>query len=1048
MKKSLVLIMCLLLMVALVACKKEKGDDDSTNDTTDTQVSESTNNEEDSSTTSGGNDTTTSGDTETTTEEQTTALCEHPLSDEILATPNGHYHVPECEHDDLILDLQAHTGLEDGVCDVCEYSVEDLISDITDPKNVELLKNSVAKFTDGETVIDIICNYGNGFLYMTNTLTNTSEEGSYTVSTADSVHLLENGNILYLQKSGDEVTRINNASADNMLGYNFSFDFYENIMLDNSTIGAENLLYAFYQHAKTVKNAEIGWGKISFVFGDQYSAKSVDITYEVSDKGTLKSMTIAANTYYGGEDKYTISDDGIITIVENATPTSYSTLVIEQLIGDRDDVRSEYDLDKMLLKAYELELDGTKCGNTINFTEGDYKKLNVIEADPSSADYKIDNIRFTITDENGKETSNIDVWGGKDGTVSVLVKEEGNYVLTLKTLITEKTYTISVSKLLPTSLTAMTTGGVEFTSKDLTIGKSCEFIAKAQSDYADAKFTATLPEGTEGATLTVLDTADGYSFVAEKEGTYVVTLTSVADANVTTTITFNVKNPDNTGFKAWTLTSGKYTGKDSWGDDVIVTIEATDETSGTYTVKSGWGTDSYTYVIEDKKITSIKTGGFGSFKLYFDADGIMYATDGADIVTLTAEGGSATSGTLATGTYVGKDSWGEDVIVTVEATDGTSGTYTIVSYWGTETYTYVIENGDITSTHSSGSISYYTLHMYADGSLYVTDRAEQITVTAGSVSGDPSSEMPTGKFEGDIANADGDIVSAELEITDDGYILINMGDTQLEFMINGYEDNVFDVTNMNDTAYDGYKFSYDPSWNMIIVETYNEQLAMNTEIGSFTLSEGEDGGDEGGDEGGDSNAYLDGVYTGTATLIGEEETVVTDVTLDASWGMFGSFQLTIGAKTITYNYEITNAYWGTMTVTPVGEAPWDLMFTWDSFTDTVSILQKHPLTGMYTEIAYVTKGGSSNTDICGTWQTEDGDFTLKFFDDGSAFISCVSTGESAELSWSSDSDGFVYFNEQDQINVGGFAAWNAQLDEDGLTTYKTNYTVLTFYKVQ
>lgn len=1032
MKKSLVLIMCLLLMVALVACKKGKGDDSSTNDATDTQVSESTGNEEDSTTTSGG-DTTTDGTTDTTTEEPTTAPCEHPLSDEIVATPNGHYHVPECEHDDLILDLQDHTGLEDGVCDVCEYSVEDLIGDITDPKNIDLLKNSVAKYTSDETVIDIICNYGNGFLYMTNTLTYTSEEGSYSVATADSVHLLENGKILYLQKTGDEVTRLVNARADNMLGYNFSFDFYENIMLDNPTIGAENLLYAFYQYAKNVKGAELGWGKISFIFGDEYSAKSVDITYEVSEKGTLKSMTLTAKTYYGSEEKYTISDDDTIIIAEGAEPTSGSTLVIEQLIGDRDDIRSEFDLDKMLLKAYELELDGTKLSDTISFTEGDYKKLNVVDASPEGADYAIDNIRFTVTDENGKVSSNIDIWGGNDGTVSVLIKEEGNYIITFDTLLTTKTYKVSVAKLLPTKLEAITLSGNTVTSRTLAPGTAFEFIATAQSSYADAKFIATLPEGTEGATLTVLDTADGYSFVAEKEGTYVVTLTAVADANVTTTITFEVKDPNSTGFKAWTLVSGKYIGKDIWDEDVVVTIEATDETSGKYTVRSVWGTDSYTYVIEDKKIVGTVVSGHGSFQLKFDDKGIMYATDGADSISLEAEGGSASAGTLATGTYVGKDSFEDTVTVTIEVTDETSGTYTITSLFGSETYTYVIEDGDIKSTHTGGFVHFYTLHIDADGKLYITDGVSgNIPLTAGEGGDDSSSDMPIGSFTGEIVDATGEWVSAELEVTEDGYILLYIGDTELAFMINGYENGVFDVYNTNDAVYDGYKFSYDSNWEMIIVEEYNDQLGMGTEIGAFQLPEG---GDEGGDEGGNTDAAFTGIYTGI--IIDFNDGKEYEITLDATWSVMDTFDLTINGVTVTYYFEI-DPYFGTMTVTnmsPAVEWTWDLQFTYDNTTDTVLISEKHPYTGFYANAAELTKGdsGVSGVDeLVGYWSDKDGEYTFAFYDDGSGSAYCTSEDAQVTFTWKKDADGFVSFVFDEGCTSAGIfdSECNIMVEED------------------
>ena len=554
MKKSFLLILCLLLAIALVACTNDesKTEDTTAAATTATEVTTTADDEQTSE--DGSSEVTTE---EVTTKEEETTECTHELSDEIVGIAVGHYHLTNCEHD-LVLDLVAHTGIEDGVCDECEYSFEDLIDDITSPEASEKVKAGTVSYKGQYENREASFQLGNGFFYAEEN-TEYSYDAGVIISSKHSVHLLENGNVFYVKDTDGMLERMAyEITEKNLNGYMYSSDMYDYLSLDFTPCGTEDLLYAFYSYAKAnfANNLTTTWGEtsnISFKIGDDYSAKVYSIDFTISENGVISTLNFTFAKYFGPDYdelgnpvaetvKYTIDENGVVTIVDGAEAESSISIEIAQTEGERT-ATTTYNLSEILVGSYELTLDGTAIGDTLNLQAGDTVNVTIGNMSPESANLDLDNILAIVVDEMGEETYSVNTYVFGE-SLSLTAYKAGNYVVTLTSLNVTKTFAVVVSNPVTTEIhAAVDNWGTKeaFASKDLYADSTFEFVGVAQNSYADASFTAVITEGPEnGATLTELETADGYAFTATIPGTYVVTLTSTANPDVTGTVTFNV----------------------------------------------------------------------------------------------------------------------------------------------------------------------------------------------------------------------------------------------------------------------------------------------------------------------------------------------------------------------------------------------------------------------------------------------------------------------------------------------------------------------------
>ena len=897
MKKSFLLIMCLLLVFVLVACNKteNKGDDTTAADTT--AAVETTTDGESSETTTDATEDTTDVETvtteETTTEEDTGIIqththtfektwsadddnhwhaancehkgevselgahvdannddecdvcaydltCEHELSDEIEGIAAGHYHLTDCEHD-LILDLTAHTGTEDGTCDACGYSFEDLIDDITSKEATNRVNGGTIAYVGQYETKNITYQLGFGYLFMDEN-TEYSYDPGVIENTKHSVQLFKNGEVFYIKEAYDMLSRETwNVSAENVDGFMFSSDMFFYISLDDSDpCGAENLLYSFYNYAKTnhANNLTVVWGEtntISFAQGDEYSAKVFTIDFVISNSGVITSLTLTSQNFYDIDADYTINaDTGVITLLETAEADATITVQVNQVEGSREDIKSSYNLDEIILNSYDVMNGEEVIGDTITLAAGKSVTLPFANLNPTTANIALDAIEASMYDENGNDTWSVNAYATDSGVILTPYKA-GRYVLKLTSINTEKTIMVVVEKPATTELHAAVVDmyGMKetFTEKSLYTNTAFEFVAMAQDNYADATFTATLADGVTGATLEVLDTADGYAFTATVAGTYVVTLTSNSNPSVTTTVTFNVTAAPSSG--------NNFRG--TWENStygIYVEINPTDSTSGTYTITMNNSPAQFSYTLNGTQIDAFQVAGSTcNWTLGFTSSlGLELISPYGMAFELTQtstgepEGGEDEEG--FSGTYTGLlNVMGADMPATVEVTSHESFDFTIDG--STVTYYFSIDEGTgyFTTICMGSPMAEFIFRYIADMDMVTVEMVHPMTgmgmeigaLAKGSAPVVEPANVMDGKYAGTInLGSELSIVIEVEEMFDTMYVTIDGIEATYAYSMD--DSGLLTTICVGGETFGDFQFQYFADEDVISVSMYNPRL--------------------------------------------------------------------------------------------------------------------------------------------------------------------------------------------------------------------------------
>ena len=798
--------------------------------------------------------------------------CEHELSDEVVGIAAGHYNVPDCDHDYLILNLTAHTGTEDGVCDVCEYSFDDLIDEITSTDAANRVNGGNIAYQGQYEKRAVTYNLGFGFLYMEENAEYSYEPGVIT-TTKHSVHAFNNGNVFYLKEANDMVSREDYMiTTDNVKGYKFSSDMYFYLYLDDTDpCGVEDLVYAMYTFAKTnyANTLTTTWGEtntISFMVADDYSAKVFTIDFVISANGVITTLNFKADQYTGyisaeqlanggiildwegnpdvDEDgnptvpDYTIDENGNVTFLDGATIDTVTTFTVTQTEGSRENIKTTYDIDAILLNSYDLMNGETAVGETLNVNVGEKVSLNFANMNPTTANLELDKLTAAVVDETGSETWNVSAYAFAD-YLQLTAYKPGNYVITLTSLNTSKTVKLVVTKPETTEIhAAVDNYGTKesFTEKTIPVNSTFEFVGLAQNTYADATFTATLPEGTTSATLTVLDTADGYAFTATAVGTYVVTLTSNANPAVTNTVTFNVIEAANVSniFKGvWENTT--------YG--IIVEINPADATSGTYTITMNNAPAQYSYTLAGTTIDAISIAGVDQgWTLQFNAElsleivspfGMAFALE----QTSTGEEGGEEGG--FGGTYTGSlDVMGMPMAAKV-VVSGDSFTFEIDGT--TTTYYYSIDaaTGYLTTIIGSGNPPADFIFRYiADTNMLTVEMVHPMTgmgmeigalAQAGGSNVEAANEMD-GKYKGTLD------MGTILDITIEVDALFETMTTVIDGISTTYaysigDDGILTTICVGGEQIGDFQFQYVAADDVIVVNMNNPRLGYYVYVG-------------------------------------------------------------------------------------------------------------------------------------------------------------------------------------------------------------------------
>ena len=820
--------------------------------------------------------------------------CEHELSDEIDYVAGGHYHIPDCNHDDLILDLEAHADADnDGKCDVCEFEFDDFIDEITSTDAANRVNGGTISYVGQYEKKDITYNLGFGFLFMDENIEYSYDAGVI-VNNKHSVHAFNNGNVFYVVDNNGMVSREDYMiTTDNVKGYKFSSDMFFYLSLDDTDpCGVEDFLYAFYNFAKTnyANTLSITWGEtnnISFMAADEYSAKVFAIDFTVSENGVITTLNLTSKQYTGyisaeqlanggiildwegnpdvdengnpTVPDYTMDENGVVTFLEGATVDAEVKVSVTQTEGSRENIKTSYNLEEILVNSYDLMNGEEVVGTTLNATVGTNLTLPFANMNPTTANLELDKITATIVDETGSETWNVNVYAFAD-YLNITPYKAGNYLVTLTSLNTVKAFKLVVAMPETTEIhAAVDNYGLKeaFTEKTIPVNSTFNFVGLAQDTYADATFTATLPEGTTGAALVVLDTADGYAFTATEVGTYVVTLVSNANPEVTNTVTFNVIAAANVSdiFKGtWENTT--------YG--IKVEINPTDATSGTYTMTMNNEPVQFAYTLSGTAIDAIPVaGGAGNWTLQFNSDLQLEVVSPYGMsfpLEQTSTGEDAPAGNTFGGTYSGiVNVMGGDMDAKV-VVSGDSFTFEIDGTLTTYYYSINAETGYLTTIIGNGNPPAEFIFRYiSDMNMLVVEMVHPMTgmgmeigtlAQATSTDVEPANKMD-GKYKGTLD------MGTILDITIEVDSLFETMTTVIDGISTTYaysigDDGILTTICVGGEQIGDFQFQYRADADVIVVNMNNPRLGYYVYVGdAYKVTEEEEG----------SSLSVEGIWT-------------------------------------------------------------------------------------------------------------------------------------------------------------------------------------------
>ena len=230
---------------------------------------------------------------------------------------------------------------------------------------------------------------------------------------------------------------------------------------------------------------------------------------------------------------------------ENEQPTEFGepdftrVVTVSQEAGERNAV-NPYPVDELFMESFDLlDAEGNKLENgaTIKAPMKESYSLEVANINPETANPSIDQINVLVLDETGFETYS--VFGGYDyGYVTVTAYKAGNYQLVISS--TNVTYTFNFV--------------VDYSPLETFVAGVYDedWWELVEADSATVYTNQTLQFGAivnDGANDACVVTCEGveifegeyYEFVAAEVGTYVITLTSVANPELSATITVTVE---------------------------------------------------------------------------------------------------------------------------------------------------------------------------------------------------------------------------------------------------------------------------------------------------------------------------------------------------------------------------------------------------------------------------------------------------------------------------------------------------------------------------
>ncbi len=468
---------------------------------------------------------------------------------------DSHYHAPTCGHNPIYVrgDEEKHTdGNFDNRCDTCggwasmEYVVENATSTQAAGKvnggSIIYDKKTDTITYDGEM------NYafGNGYLHMTDIhhYSYYDENGKRYDADGDLEYWYSTyaeDRIFAIVREGETVGRNMGADASFMNGFYFSGDFIAHAM---NAYGVEDLVYKLYYLSSTEDGAGVNnfityydekTGYYSFLFN--FGEMQYGVYFTVDSDFVMQSVIVTGAQGY--------------TDQTNADKPYY--LAITQTKGNRTATNTAYDPEVLLINSFKIkDAQGKelKDGDTIEILAGYANRITLTLSDvlPTTASPVYDRIEAV---SNQRE-----VIGYVDNdamTLTVNGQSEGTFDLVITTDHVSVTLKVKVTYPAPTEIHPLvysSNGSYNILEDGATVnmflGGSLNFRAEVDEN-ADRRFTAALTGG-DASSATLSDssvemfgeTYKTIAFTPTKLGTYEVTVTSLANPELSTTFTITV----------------------------------------------------------------------------------------------------------------------------------------------------------------------------------------------------------------------------------------------------------------------------------------------------------------------------------------------------------------------------------------------------------------------------------------------------------------------------------------------------------------------------
>ncbi len=583
----------------------------------------------------------------------------HTYAEEWTSEGGYHFHVADCGHTVANADVTACTPDDLGACTVCKAVVgEPDVSTVENALKIgALLQNTVVggklvvATTNGDYTYSEKTEFAYGDDYFFTKMDGTeiwyslgqSEiiddvTGEPTGEYEDVVFAIQVQNGEAGKYWGDEGVEIMNGVRFNFLTQVDGFDFYGAVAViegvlellgDDAVLSVEDGVYTIAGQIAVM--GEIYDEDTGEVIGQSCSKiTTVAIAFTLSETYIIDSLAVAIDTYYSDS---IVEVEGEFAIAEDAAAEYAVLAVLTQ--ADVVDDSNPYTQDKLLFNDFDVTNGdgGEVIEDSITVEAGSRLDLYYTNFAPDSALLVIDEPTVEIFDVDGNFLME-GTW--MPYTYYTMVKTEGlaggTYTVTVTTANVTKSFEMVLVAPATTELYAQVLGTVEvdagwfgmeyYTSwvnaTELEIWANTPFGFRVVANpNADASYTWTVTEGNADAVSidtasmsVVYDVEDEYGWemgvdgVADKliiseAGTYTITFTSVANTDVTTTLTVVVNDTPNLD----ALLNGTYSLSGLMGVTATFTPDAsTDAVDGTVVLTDGAVSDTYAYVVVEGDI--------------------------------------------------------------------------------------------------------------------------------------------------------------------------------------------------------------------------------------------------------------------------------------------------------------------------------------------------------------------------------------------------------------------------------------------------------------